>query len=56
MELLTRGPVPPEEFGLDPRAFHMVARELGHVLSTQDTMSEEEAAESPRPRAGGWSE
>jgi len=39
-EMTLRGPIPPEEFGFDPRIFHMIARELDHLL-VEEAPSEE---------------
>ena len=46
-EMTLRGPFPPEEFGMDPRMFHMVARELESFFDEEPTP--EEPAE-PKPR------
>jgi hypothetical protein len=51
-EFTLRGPFPPEEFGFDPRAFHMIARELDHMLGEEEIEAPEvptELAES-KPR------
>jgi hypothetical protein len=47
-EFTLRGPVSPEELGLDPRAFHMIMRELDHLGMEQENAPEVAAEAKPR--------
>jgi hypothetical protein len=47
-ELTLRGPFPAEEFGMDPRMFHMIAREIDHMLVEEEVASEEPSEAKPR--------
>jgi hypothetical protein len=52
VEFTVRGPLSPEEYGLDGRALHMLVRELEHYLievEPSEIVESEETPASPKP-------